>query len=130
MNILVTGGAGFIGSNFCDLVLKQKEVNKLFIIDKFTYAGLEENLEHVMSDPRVQLIKADVCHTELFKEPLLDANYVFNFAAESHVDNSIMSPRDFIQTNIFGTFQILETLRQSNNLKSLCKYQQMKFMAV
>lgn len=113
MKVLVTGGAGFIGSNFCDLLLKQRNLEKLCILDKFTYAGLELNLEEAIKSPLTTLIKGDICEASSFKDEILASDLVINFAAESHVDNSIVKPDEFVRTNIFGTFQLLEVIRKS-----------------
>ena len=117
MKILVTGGAGFYGSNFCDFVLKQANLEKLYILDKFTYAGLEVNLTKALEDSRTELIKGDICDAQKYSDALCEVDIVFNFAAESHVDNSISSPEEFIQTNTFGTFNLLEVLRSSSSSK-------------
>ncbi|MCB9025380.1 MAG: dTDP-glucose 4,6-dehydratase [Bdellovibrionaceae bacterium] len=114
MKIFVTGGAGFIGSNFCDLLLKQRNLEKLCILDKFTYAGLELNLEEAIKDSRTSLIRGDICNASSYKDEILDSDIVINFAAESHVDNSIDSPEEFVRTNVFGTFQLLEVVRKSD----------------
>lgn len=113
MKIFVTGGAGFIGSNFCEYVLEQDQVEHLCILDNFTYAGLVENLVDVLKDPRTQLIHGDLCEAEKYKSEIWKADTVFNFAAESHVDNSISSPEEFMRTNILGTFQLLEVVRKA-----------------
>ncbi len=115
MKVFVTGGAGFIGSNFCDFVLAQQQVEKLYILDKFTYAGLRENLLEALSDDRTELLEGDICEAAKFTTQINDSDIVFNFAAESHVDNSISGPEEFVQTNIFGTFKLLEVIRSSKN---------------
>ncbi len=116
-NILVTGGAGFIGSNFIRLILHQKEFNGIIInVDKLTYAGNILNLkdiEEFFGGKRYFFEYADICDydkiKEIFKKYQIDA--VVHFAAESHVDRSIYGPKDFIQTNILGTFTLLECAR-------------------
>lgn len=115
MNVLVTGGAGFIGSHFCDFIIGLPDLNRLVVVDKLTYAGLKLNLNHCLADPRSQFIQADICYPKDFQEVLLSSDFIFNFAAESHVDNSISGPKEFIQTNIWGTFQLLEQLRNSQS---------------
>lgn len=112
MSILVTGGAGFIGSNFVLDWFSQS--NELLInLDKLTYAGNVENLASLQGDARHQFVQGDIGDTSLV--PALLAKYqpraVINFAAESHVDRSIQGPSEFIQTNIVGTFHLLESVR-------------------
>lgn len=117
-NILVTGGAGFIGSNFIHYLFKNAEfVGKVINVDKLTYAGNLENLEeieNVYGGNRYFFEKADICDfdkmKEIFQKYSIDT--IVNFAAESHVDRSIFGPRDFIQTNIMGTFNLLEVVRE------------------
>lgn len=110
--ILVTGGAGFIGSNFViDWLAAGDE--PVINLDKLTYAGNLENLQGLASDPRHRFVRADIADYDLILE-LLQQNRVravVNFAAESHVDRSIHGPEDFIQTNIVGTFRLLEAVR-------------------
>jgi dTDP-glucose 4,6-dehydratase len=112
--LLVTGGAGFIGSNFVRLCLAGGDV-RVVVLDKLTYAGSLESLAEVSGDPRFTFIRGDIadtgCVRELFDEHRPAA--VINFAAESHVDRSIDSPRPFVDTNIVGTFVLLETARTS-----------------
>lgn len=111
--ILVTGGAGFIGSHFVDLVLSETEY-KVVVLDKLTYAGKSENMISFLDSDRVHFIKGDICDYDLvdsiFDDYKLD--YVVNFAAESHVDNSISAPDVFISSNIVGTFNLLNLARQ------------------
>lgn len=114
MNLLVTGGAGFIGSNFIPYILKQHEDIHIINLDKLTYAGNLNNLNEVENHPRYKFIKGDICGQEhvrsIFEEYNIDN--VVHFAAESHVDNSIEDPSIFVQTNIVGTFNLLEIARQ------------------
>lgn len=114
MHILVTGGAGFIGSHFCKYLHKNINFESLTIVDKLTYAGIESNLNSFTNDTRIKLIKSDIRDTLMFEKEFCRSKYIFNFAAESHVDNSIESPQDFINTNIIGTFNLLELLRSKN----------------
>ena len=111
--ILITGGAGFIGSNFIPFFLDSNPNFSVVNLDKLTYAGSLENLKEVEINSNYHFIKGDICDSQLidwvFKE--YDITGVIHFAAESHVDNSISSPKDFIKTNIEGTFNVLETAR-------------------
>lgn len=114
-NILVTGGCGFIGSNFVRYLLKSIGDCRLINLDKLTYAGNPKNLSDIESDPRYRFVKGDICDADLvdalFAEEQIDT--VIHFAAESHVDRSISGPAEFIRTNINGTFTLLEAARKS-----------------
>ncbi len=111
---LVTGGAGFIGSNFIPYFLDSNPDVEVVNLDLLTYAGNPENLREVAADPRYHFVEGDIVDTELVAG--LFARYdfagVFHFAAESHVDNSISGPAEFIRTNVNGTFNLLEVARQ------------------
>jgi len=109
-NILVTGGAGFIGSSFVAMCAARGHT--LLVLDKLTYAGNVANLEWIKSGWK--LIKGDIADVILVQKTLREhkIGWVVNFAAESHVDNSIAGPRPFMDTNIIGTFQLLETCRE------------------
>lgn len=113
-NILVTGGAGFIGSNFVKHVLEKDIDIKLIILDALTYSGFQENLTSVEKDDRFSFIHGDICDIKLvdsiFSQNLIDT--VVHFAAETHVDRSILDPGNFIQTNVIGTYTLLEIARK------------------
>lgn len=119
MRILVTGGAGFIGSNFIRYVLRNRSDWHVTNLDKLTYAGNLENLRDVEGDPRYSFVKGNIADRELvdslLRENRLDV--VVNFAAESHVDRSILDPAPFIETNIKGTQVLLEGARRYGVLK-------------
>jgi len=112
-NILLTGTAGFIGSNFVPYFLEKYPEYNLINLDLLTYAGNLENLKECEGNPRYKFIKGDICNRELvefiFNE--YDINGVIHFAAESHVDNSIKNPGVFIETNVNGTFTLLDVAR-------------------
>ncbi|MEN6386588.1 MAG: dTDP-glucose 4,6-dehydratase [Phycisphaerales bacterium] len=113
MNILVTGGAGFIGSNFVRLVLSQHADCLIVNVDKLTYAGNLENLKGYLDNPKHIFVKADICDGKTI-ERLIDEHkieMIINFAAESHVDRSIQEPKVFIETNVTGTLMLLEAAR-------------------
>jgi len=113
-NILVTGGAGFIGSNFINYILSKRDDWKIINIDKLTYAGNLENLKSVEGNKNYHFIKGDISNRELidyvFKK--YDIKYVINFAAESHVDRSILGSEIFYRTNVIGTNVLLEAARR------------------
>lgn len=114
-NVLVTGGAGFIGSNFVRFLLEHESTVHIYNLDALTYAGRLENLSYLPDPSRHTFIHGDICDKalleRLFREYAIDT--VVHFAAESHVDRSILEPDAFIQTNVFGTFTLLETARQA-----------------
>ena len=111
---LVTGAAGFIGSNFVKYMLKKYENIELVIIDKLTYAGNLGTLKEELKDKRVKFYKGDIKNTELVENIFMnhDINYVVNFAAESHVDRSIENPQLFLETNILGTQNLLDIAKK------------------
>lgn len=113
-NILVTGGAGFIGANFVYLQLKEHPEDRIICIDKLTYAGNLETLKEAMTYPNFRFEKIDICDREavfkIFEEEKIDI--VVNFAAESHVDRSIEDPGIFLQTNILGTQVLMDASRR------------------
>ena len=110
---LVTGGAGFIGCNFVRLALAETTA-KLVVLDKLTYAGTLENLDGLLDDPRVAFVEGDIADAATVATVFRDHRpaAVVNFAAESHVDRSIDGPRNFVRTNIVGTFELLDEARR------------------
>lgn len=106
---LVTGGAGFIGSNFVHYMLNKYEDIKLINLDKLTYAGNLENLKTIEKDKRYRFVQGDICDKTLVEKLFAenDIDYVINFAAESHVDRSIREPEVFVNTNVLGTVTLL-----------------------
>lgn len=114
LNVLVTGGAGFIGSNFIRYALKQHSDVNIINLDVLTYAGSLENLADLPAPNRYSFIQGDICDQALVKNIFnqYQIDTVVHFAAESHVDRSINSPAQFIQTNVVGTFTLLEAARQ------------------
>ncbi len=109
---LITGGAGFIGSNFVHYILSHYDAVQVTNLDKLTYAGNLDNLRDVENDPHYKFVKGDICDEELVNSLIHDADIVVNFAAESHVDRSIGRPDDFIKTDVYGTFVLLEAARK------------------
>lgn len=128
---LVTGGAGFIGSNFVHYMLKKYDDIKIINVDALTYAGNLENLKGIDSYGRYEFIHANICDkkviSEIFKNN--DIDYVVNFAAESHVDRSIKNPSIFVESNVNGTVNLLNIAKEywnngDDTYKSGCKYLQ------
>ena len=117
--LLVTGGAGFMGSDFIrHVLLKTKFTGKIINLDLLTYAGNLENLKEVEKDPRYTFIKGDVCDSKLIEELFVTHPFdmIVHFAAETHVDRSIDQPKSFIDTNIIGTYTLLESLRRHRHI--------------
>ncbi|MBP9732379.1 MAG: dTDP-glucose 4,6-dehydratase [Candidatus Magasanikbacteria bacterium] len=112
MKLLVTGGAGFIGSNFIRYWLNTHPDDFVVNFDVLTYAGNLENLQEFAEDPRYTFIKADICDREAVFSAVKDVDVVVHFAAETHVDRSIMDPDIFIKTNIIGTKTILDAVKE------------------
>lgn len=113
-NILVTGGAGFIGSNFIRYILNHENDVKIINIDKLTYAGNLKNLSDIENSPNYKFYKIDICEYEQIKEICENEKIdcIINFAAESHVDRSILDSKPFLQTNVYGTLNLLEIAKQ------------------
>jgi dTDP-glucose 4,6-dehydratase len=111
VRLLVSGGAGFIGSNFVRRRVEADPADSVRVLDKLTYAGRRENLDDL--DDRVELVIGDICDRELVREAVDGCDAIVNFAAESHVDRSIHSPGEFIETDVFGTFVLLEAARDA-----------------
>lgn len=113
LKILITGGSGFIGSNFIRFFLKKHASTKIVNLDKLTYAGRQENLLDVEKDSRYKFIQGDICDPAVVEKAMAGCDAVVHFAAESHVDRSISDSGAFIQTNVFGTFVVLEAARKA-----------------
>lgn len=108
MKLLVTGGAGFIGSNFIHYWLKQHPDDDIINLDKLTYAGCLENLKVIEDNPHYSFIQADICDAQAVDQIMPGVNTVVHFAAESHVDRSITAPAVFVMTNVIGTQVLLD----------------------
>ena len=113
MNILVTGGAGFIGSCFIRHILNKYKDYKVINIDALTYAGNIENLNDVKDNPNYKFVHGNICDKELVQELIKEVDCVVNFAAESHVDRSITGPEIFIETNVKGTLNLLQAAKDA-----------------
>lgn len=109
--VLVTGGAGFIGSNFVHYLYRERPDWHITVVDALTYAGNRKNLDG-LDESRVTFVHGNICDAELMDKLVADTDAVIHFAAESHNDNSLHSPWPFVETNIIGTYQILEAVRK------------------
>lgn len=113
-NLLVTGGAGFIGSNFVNYMLEKYSDYRIVVYDKLTYAGRRENFDRFEANPRFAFVEGDICDLATVKSTVQahDIDTIINFAAETHVDQSIMNPFVFSETNVRGTHVLLEVARE------------------
>jgi dTDP-glucose 4,6-dehydratase len=110
--LLVTGGAGFIGSNFTRYILKKHEDLEVTVLDKLTYAGNPDNLKDLEGNPRYKFVRGDICDEKAAEESAKGCDCIINFAAETHVDRSIGDPASFITTDVYGTYVLLEVTRK------------------
>ena len=113
-NLLVTGGAGFIGSNFTHYILETYPDYRVVVFDKLTYAGNLDNLKGLSADPRYTFVHGDICDAEaverVMREHQIDT--IVNFAADTHVDRSLMNAGSFIQTDVYGAYVLLEAAKK------------------
>ena len=114
MRILVTGGAGFIGSNFVHYALNEHEDDEIVTLDALTYAGSHENLDGVLDNPRHQFVEGNIRDEELVADLVEDVDAIVNFAAESHVDRSIEGAKPFVTTNVQGTQTLLDAAKDAD----------------
>jgi len=112
--VFVTGGAGFIGSNFVHYIMRTMPDAEVVVFDKLTYAGNLENLASVNSNPRFSFVQGDICDAGAVQAAMKGSNWVVNFAAETHVDRSILDPGAFVRTDVEGTLVLLEAARLFN----------------
>jgi dTDP-glucose 4,6-dehydratase len=117
LRILVTGGAGFIGSNFVRHVVRAHPAWEIVVLDKLTYAGRRENLAGLEERPGFRFVKGDITDPQAVADVLAGCDYVVNFAAETHVDRSLYDAGSFIMTDVYGTFVLLEAARRAPGLK-------------
>src|SRR4030042_245225 len=115
--ILVTGGCGFIGSNFILHLLHRYQDSQVVNLDKLTYASNPANLRGVEGDPRYRFVRGDICDATLVEQLMAEVDVVFNFAAETHVDRSLMEAGSFILTDVLGTYVLLEAARCHPNVR-------------
>ncbi|MFN3966323.1 MAG: dTDP-glucose 4,6-dehydratase, partial [Endomicrobiia bacterium] len=114
MRILVTGGCGFIGSNFIRYILKKYHEYKIINLDKLTYAGNPDNLKDIEKNKNYKFVKGDICDSKIVDKLVKEVDCIINFAAESHVDRSILEPGSFLKTDVFGTYTLLESAKKNN----------------
>jgi dTDP-glucose 4,6-dehydratase len=117
--LLVTGGAGFIGSAFVRQRLRSDEEVQITVLDKLTYAGSEENLEPVRKDPRLTFVHGDICDATTVDRLAANVDAIINFAAESHVDRSLLDAGEFVQTDVYGTYVLLEAAKKHRHQRFL-----------
>lgn len=114
MRILVTGGAGFIGSNFVHYLLNEHEDDEVITLDALTYAGSKANLDGALDDPRHEFVEGDIRDRDLVTDLVSDVDAIVNFAAESHVDRSIEGAKPFVTTNVQGTQTLLDAANEAD----------------
>jgi dTDP-glucose 4,6-dehydratase len=119
MRLLVTGGAGFIGSEFVRFTVREHPEDSVIVLDKLTYAGNLANLRTVQASPRFRFVRGDICDATLVASLAAEVEVIVNFAAESHVDRSLEAPGQFIQTDVYGTYVLLEAARRSGHARFL-----------
>jgi dTDP-glucose 4,6-dehydratase len=115
MRLLVTGGAGFIGSEFVRQTIARYPTDSVIVLDKLTYAGNVKNLDAVKDMTNFQFVQGDICNSELVEALAENVDVIVNFAAESHVDRSLEAPGQFIQTDVYGTYVLLEAARRARH---------------
>lgn len=119
MRLLVAGGAGFIGSEFVRHTIREHPDDSVIVFDKLTYAGNLSNLDPVADSDRFRFVRGDICDAQAVAALAREVDAIVNFAAESHVDRSLEAPGQFIQTDVFGTFVLLEAARQAGHERFL-----------
>src|ERR1700693_3584345 len=119
VRLLVTGGAGFIGSEFVRMTLRDHPDDTVIVLDKLTYAGNERNLDPVRADERFRFVRGDICDADVVRDLAASADVIVNFAAESHVDRSLEAPGQFILTDVYGTFVLMDAAREHRHERFL-----------
>jgi dTDP-glucose 4,6-dehydratase len=115
VKLLVTGGAGFIGSHFIRYLLSTYPTYQVINLDKLTYAGNLDNLRDIANHPHYRFVQGDICDPEIVDSVAREVDVIVNFAAETHVDRSIQEPGSFIQTDLYGTYVLMEAARRFNH---------------
>lgn len=121
MKLLVTGGAGFMGSNFIRYILKNYPTYQVINLDKLTYSGNLDNLKDIEKNPHYRFVKGDICDGQLVNNLASEVSVIINYAAETHVDRSILDPAAFVKTDVLGTYTLLEAAK---------KYQHARFIQI
>lgn len=121
MKLLITGGAGFMGSNFIHYILKKYKDYEIVNLDKLTYSGNLDNLKDLEANPNYRFVKGDICDESLVDELAKEVDVIINYAAETHVDRSILDPSAFVRTDVLGTHNLLEKAK---------KYQHKRFIQI
>ncbi|MFQ6020120.1 MAG: GDP-mannose 4,6-dehydratase, partial [Dehalococcoidia bacterium] len=116
LTVLITGGSGFIGSNFIHYLSGRRPDWRIINLDKLTYASNPDNLKGVDESPHYRSVQGDICDAALVDEVMAEADAVFNFAAETHVDRSLMDAGSFILTDVLGPYVLLESARRHPNV--------------
>jgi dTDP-glucose 4,6-dehydratase len=119
MRLLVTGGAGFIGSEFVRMTLRDHPGDAVVVLDKLTYAGNLANLAGVGDDPRFRFVRGDICDLDVVTQLATECDVIVNFAAESHVDRSLETAGQFIQTDVYGAYALMEAARAAHHERFL-----------
>jgi dTDP-glucose 4,6-dehydratase len=119
VHLLITGGAGFIGSEFVRMTLREHAEDSVTVLDRFTYAGNPRNLDPVRDDPRFRLVEGTITDADTVRPLAEVADVIVNFAAESHVDRSLEAPGEFIRTDVYGTYVLLEAARRAGHQRFL-----------
>ena len=117
LNLLITGGSGFIGSNFIRHMLEKYPNCKIFNLDKLTYAGNPDNLKDIENNPKYSFVRGDICDPAVVDKVMQNVDHVVHFAAESHVDRSIEDGSVFVRTNVLGTYTLLESAMKHGIMK-------------
>lgn len=117
MKLLVTGGAGFIGSNFIRYIIHRYPDYAVTNLDKLTYAGNPENIREIEGHPNYRFVKGDICESSAVEDLAREADVIINFAAETHVDRSILEPGGFIRTDVYGTYVLLEAAKRNHHTR-------------
>ena len=119
MRILVTGGAGFIGANFLLQAMENPKIEKIVVIDSLTYASNKSRIQKHIDSGEIEFIQTDIVDTSKYRRYILESDYIFHFAAETHVDRSITDGSPFIHTNIEGTYKLTEAIMECGNPRTV-----------
>jgi len=118
--LLVTGGAGFIGSNFVHMLFRENGNSKVRVLDKLTYSGNLANLKDLSGKKGFEFVEGDICDKDIVEKAMLDVDIVVNFAAEAAVDRAIDDSQSFLNTDIFGVYVLLNEAKKAGSAKEVC----------